>query len=117
MLGIFRTRLRDFPSSHRNNGQEIFRSLLFYSLPTCALRGFGQNVSCTEVATLDCFVGAITGKVQVSYWTTAEKLKLDRTQKSARTLPSVSVPPWGMNSWLTFRCLNSNCSLLRGVNQ
>src|ERR1700686_861438 len=50
---------------------------------------FGQSDSCTEVATLDCCVGAITGNVHVSYCTTADRLKLDRTQKSARTLPSV----------------------------
>lgn len=71
-------------------------------------RPLGQNDNCTDEVTFDCLVGAITGKVQASYWTTADRLKLDRTQKSPRTLASASVPPLVMNSRLTFKCLNSN---------
>ena len=73
----------------------MFNRAAIYSELFLRENPLGQNVNCTEVATFDCCVDAITGNVQVSYWTTAETLKVDRTQKSARTLPSVSVPPCG----------------------
>jgi hypothetical protein len=63
---------------------------------------FGQNARRTDDVTFDCLGDTITGKVQTSYWTAADMLKLDRTQKSARTEASVNVPPLGMNSRLTF---------------
>ena len=62
----------------------------------------GQNDNCTAEVTFDCLVDAITGKFHISYCTDAERLKLDRGQNSARTFASASVPPLGINSWLTF---------------
>ena len=57
----------------------------------------GQNDSCTDEVIFDCLVDAMTGKFHFSYWTAAEKLKLDRNQKSALTFASASVPPLGIN--------------------
>src|ERR1700757_3619697 len=64
-------------------------------------RPLGQNVNCTDEVMCDCLVGAITENVHASYCTAAETLTEDPTHTSARTLASASVPPLGMNSWLT----------------
>src|SRR5579872_2048602 len=58
------------------------------SVLSWCLKPLGQKVNCSEELTFDCRVDAITGNVHASYWTFAERLKLDRTQKSARTLAS-----------------------------
>lgn len=61
------------------------------------LSNLGQYVNSIAVLTLASFVGEITGKFHFSYCTDAVTLNLLRIQKSARTPPSVSVPPNGTN--------------------
>lgn len=57
--------------------QPIVYSLDFHSLDPLRENPFGQNDNCNDEVMLDCLVGAITGKFQVSYWTEVERLKLE----------------------------------------